>query len=194
MWDNATRNMKINSLAASKYSGVGTCSGGSCGGSSLARSYSGGNSYSKSSRGDGFGFPSTAPEASSWMNSNVVGGGIQALGSLAGAYMAYRQAKKDRKLKKDMFNKETALNIYQTNLDLERLQGLAGVFSGEEAWQKQLVNKQFGLAQNGYNQLGVNDAQGQAYHEAMRNAESLAKASYENNSQFKNIDAEQYKI
>lgn len=64
---------------------------------------------------------------------NFLGGSIGALGSLAGAYMSYQQAQKDRKLKKNMFNKENQLNIQQLNMDLNRLAGLDAAISGRTA-------------------------------------------------------------
>ena len=55
---------------------------------------------------------------------SFLGGAIGAAGDILGAWMSYEQAKKDRKLKKQMFNKENLLNINQLNMDLDRLRGL----------------------------------------------------------------------
>jgi hypothetical protein len=62
---------------------------------------------------------------------SMIGGGIQGIGTGLAGWWAAEQAAKDRGLKKDMWNKETALSIHQDTRNQDRLAGLAGVFSGQ---------------------------------------------------------------
>jgi hypothetical protein len=135
---------------------------------------------------------------------NFLGGAVGALGSLAGAYMSYQQAKKDREMKKNMFNKENALNIQQLNMDLDRLAGIEAKLNGRTALEKNAVLQQNGLAAMAGQ--GLNAEQLQAYNQQLaQGGLALNSQLYDainrgkdfvqtNNQSYAKIDPNQYKL
>ncbi len=131
----------------------------------------------------------------------MIGGGLQALGSLAGAYVSYTQAKKDRKLKKDMYNKENALNVQQLNMDLNRLAGMNASISGLSQDYRNDVYSQNGLAAYNPNFTDAqrsdwaNQVQAANLNKELYGANQQAKQYVQsNNSSLAAIDPNQYKI